>query len=144
MIAVDFDKTLSLDNVGATPNQPLIDFLKDKEFDVVTARRDHSYNRGVVYGFLKKNGLRAANVYFIGRKDKDNPQNLKGVFLKQIGAQILIDDLEEQRKSAEENGIRAFHPESQIQELTEYYLSISNDRFSSIKNIFFKYSLQNV
>lgn len=144
MIAVDFDKTLSLDNVGATPNQPLIDFLKDKQFDVVTARRDHSYNRGVVYGFLKKNGLRASNVYFIGRKDKDNPQNLKGVFLKQIGAQILIDDLEEQRRSAEENGIRAFHPESQIQELTEYYLSISNDRFSSIKNIFFKYSLQNV
>lgn len=140
MIAVDFDKTLSLDNIGATPNQALIDFLKDKDFDVVTARRDHSYNRGVVYGFLKKNGLRARNVYFIGRKDKSNPKNLKGVFLKQIGAQIFIDDLEEQRISAEENGVRSFHPESQIEELKDYYNSISNNRFSAIKNIFLKYS----
>lgn len=140
MIAVDFDKTLSLDNIGATPNQALIDFLKDKDFDVVTARRDHSYNRGVVYGFLKKNGLRARNVYFIGRKDKSNPKNLKGVFLKQIGAQIFVDDLEEQRISAEENGVRSFHPESQIEELKDYYNSISNNRFSAIKNIFLKYS----
>jgi hypothetical protein len=140
MIAVDFDKTLSLDNIGATPNQALIDFLKDKDFDVVTARRDHSYNRGVVFGFLKKNGLRARNVYFIGRKDKSNPKNLKGVFLKQIGAQIFVDDLEEQRISAEENGVRSFHPESQIEELKDYYNSISNNRFSAIKNIFLKYS----
>lgn len=140
MIAVDFDKTLSLDNIGATPNQALIDFLKDKDFDVVTARRDHSYNRKVVFGFLKKNGLRARNVYFIGRKDKSNPKNLKGVFLKQIGAQIFVDDLEEQRISAEENGVRSFHPESQIEELKDYYNSISNNRFSAIKNIFLKYS----
>ena len=141
MIAVDFDKTLSLDNMGGTPNQPLIDFLRGKRFDVVTARRDHSYNKGVVEGFLERNGLTADNIYFIGRKDKDNPRNLKGVFLKQIGAQIFIDDLEEQRKSAEENGVKAFHPESQIKELNEYYLSISKNRLSAIKSIFLKYSL---
>jgi hypothetical protein len=141
MIAVDFDKTLSLDNMGATPNQPLIDFLRGKKFDVVTARRDHSYNRKVVEDFLERNGLIADNIYFIGRKDKDNPRNLKGVFLKQIGAQIFIDDLEEQRKSAEESGVKAFHPESQIKELNEYYISISKNRLSAIKSIFLKYSL---
>ena len=139
MIAVDFDNTLSLDNMGATPNAPLIDFLKGKPFDVVTARREHSYNRGVVYGFLKRNGLRANNVYFIGRKDKDNPRNLKGVFLKQIGAKIFIDDLQEQRNSAEENGVKPFDP-SQIEELKEFYESLQNNRFSKIKNIFLKYS----
>lgn len=139
MIAVDFDNTLSLDNMGATPNAPLIDFLKSKPFDVVTARREHSYNRGVVYGFLKRNGLRANNVYFIGRKDKDNPRNLKGVFLKQIGAKIFIDDLQEQRNSAEENGVKSFDP-SQIEELKEFYESLQNNRFSKIKNIFLKYS----
>jgi hypothetical protein len=139
MIAVDFDNTLSLDNMGATPNAPLIEFLKGKPFDVVTARREHSYNRGVVFGFLKKNGLRADNVYFIGRKDKDNPRNLKGVFLKQIGAKIFIDDLQEQRNSAEENGVKSFDP-SQIEEMGEYYALITNERFSKIKNIFLKYS----
>ena len=48
------------------PNHVVLDFLKDKEFYIVTARDDNKANRSYVNGFDKFN-LNPIDVYYTNR-----------------------------------------------------------------------------
>lgn len=105
--AVDFDETLNLSSLDKVfnPNYKLISFLRDKSFFILTARDDTEYNREYINTFLKSNLIFPEKVLFSNRE-------LKGPILKSEGADILIDDKQEQRQSAKENGVNAIHPDN--------------------------------
>ena len=106
LYAIDFDETLNKSSLNKIfdPNYKLISFLRDKSFFVLTARDDTEYNREYINNFLKSNLLFPEKILFSNRE-------LKGPMLKSEGADMLIDDKQEQRQSAEEHGVRAIHPD---------------------------------
>lgn len=105
LYAIDFDDTLNFSSLDGKfdPNYKLISFLRDKRFFVLTARAGTDSNKNYINDFLEFSLLFPNKVIFTN-------EALKGPFLKEEGADHLIDDNAEQRGSAKEFGIKASHP----------------------------------
>lgn len=108
LYAIDFDDTLNYtektDKVYS-PNYGLISFLQNKKFVILTARVQTSSNLNFIKTFVEEVGLNPVDILF----SNDGP---KGPILKAIGASVLIDDNEEQRRSSIDYGVKAIHPDS--------------------------------
>lgn len=124
LYAIDFDDTLnfsSLDN-KFNPNYKLISFLRDKSFFILTARAGTDSNKNYINDFLELNLLFPNKVIFTN-------ESLKGPFLKEEGANHLIDDNAEQRGSAEEYGVKSTHPKDLD------YLKFSMEKSASLEEV---------
>ena len=107
-ICVDFDDTLNFESFDYTkdymPNHVVLNFLKDKDFYIVTARTDNKPNRSYVDGFCDKFDLNPIDVYYTNGR-------LKGDLLVDLECDFFIDDNLRQLNSAKANDISAVHPD---------------------------------
>jgi hypothetical protein len=113
LYTIDFDDTLnSTDKSNEKDYNPIfstVDFCKDKDFVILTARKDTESNRRYISGFLKEVGLPYVKMYFTDRGPK-GPVAKMFLDHSDIDKVILIDDNEEQRMSVKAEGMEAFHP----------------------------------
>ena len=140
LFAIDFDDTLNrTEKISGQPYNPILDvvnFCKDKNFIILTARRDTESNRKYISGFLKSHDLPYVKIYFT---DNEAKAPVMEMLLSHSDTEkiVLIDDNDEQRagvlRSKNENLI-CFHPDEII--------NVANriERTSKIKKIFNKVS----
>lgn len=111
-ICVDFDDTLNFESFDYTkdymPNHVVLEFLKGKEFYIVTARDDNKPNRSYINGFCERFreefNLKPIDIYYTNR-------TLKGDLLVDLECDLFIDDNLQQLNDARANGINSVHPD---------------------------------
>lgn len=140
LYAIDFDDTLNytqkIKGYDFNPNMPVVNFCKDKNFVIVTARRDSESNRKYIAGFLKAHSLPYVDMYFTNGLEK--AETLKALIEhSDVDEIILIDDNESQRMSIDNimnKNISAIHP----LDVSNRKVALFNFFNKTSKNIIFK------
>ena len=123
---VDFDDTLNYVKCENKfcPNEELVEFLKDKSFYIITARRGSSSNKSYLNDFCKEYNIKPIDVFYTAGELKS-----KIIEDEDLNINIFIDDNDEQK-----NDVRSYSNKIDVYDPMDFFNNLDHNNLGLFRS----------